>query len=136
MIVMVCVDDKGGMLFNHRRQSKDKVLRQELLRLAGESPLRVTPYTAKQFTPEEQPRLAVSPEALTDAAPGDFCCVEDQPLAPVADAIEQIVLFRWNRDYPADTYLDVNLAEGWHCTERCDFAGSSHETITKEIYTR
>ena len=69
MIVMVCVDDKGGMLFNHRRQSKDRVLRQEMLRMIGDAPLRVTPYTAKQFTEEETPRLLVAPDAITAAGP-------------------------------------------------------------------
>ncbi len=27
MIVMVCVDNRNGMMFNHRRQSQDRVLR-------------------------------------------------------------------------------------------------------------
>jgi len=33
MIVAVCVDDKFGMLFNKRRQSKDRELRKDLLSL-------------------------------------------------------------------------------------------------------
>ena len=31
MIAVVCVDDRGGMLFNRRRQSQDRLLRQDLL---------------------------------------------------------------------------------------------------------
>ena len=45
-------------------------------------------------------------------------------------------MFRWNRDYPADTYFDLSLESGWTRTETSEFAGSSHETITKEIYIR
>ena len=41
MIVMVCVDDKNGMMFNKRRQSQDRVLRQRMLELAGEKKLPV-----------------------------------------------------------------------------------------------
>ena len=36
MIAVVCIDDKGGMLFNRRRQSQDRLLREDLLREAGE----------------------------------------------------------------------------------------------------
>ena len=34
MTVAVCVDDKMGMLFNHRRQSRDKVLIDDLMNIA------------------------------------------------------------------------------------------------------
>lgn len=34
MRVIVCVDDNGGMLFNHRRQSRDRVLCERVLQMA------------------------------------------------------------------------------------------------------
>lgn len=37
MIVIVCLDDKGGMMFNHRRQSRDKSLCAQILRLTKHS---------------------------------------------------------------------------------------------------
>ena len=42
MIVMVCVDDKNGMMFNKRRQSQDRVLRQHMLVLACVQPKAVS----------------------------------------------------------------------------------------------
>ena len=137
MIAMICVDDKGGTMFNHRRQSKDRVLRAEMLRLAGEHRLKVSPYTARQFEPEEQAALDVSENFLAEAGAEDFCFVEEMPLAPWEDQIQTLILFRWNRVYPADAHLDIPLAEhGWKLTESRDFAGSSHETITQEVYIR
>ena len=35
MILIACVDDNLGMLFNNRRQSMDRVLRARLLKLCG-----------------------------------------------------------------------------------------------------
>lgn len=35
MKIIVCVDDKLGMTFNHRRQSMDSALRQKLIALCG-----------------------------------------------------------------------------------------------------
>ena len=49
MNVIVCIDDAGGMLFNGRRQSKDKILRQQARELAQGQPLWMNGYTASQF---------------------------------------------------------------------------------------
>ena len=47
MIIAVCIDDKGGMLFNHRRQSQDRLLREDLLKEAAGRPLWMSGYSAK-----------------------------------------------------------------------------------------
>ena len=35
MKIIVCVDNQNGMMFNHRRQSQDRVLRKRILELTG-----------------------------------------------------------------------------------------------------
>ena len=35
MKIIVCVDNQNGMMFNHRRQSQDCVLRKRILELTG-----------------------------------------------------------------------------------------------------
>ena len=59
MRVIVCVDDNGGMLFNHRRQSRDRVLCERVLQMADERDCSVymNTYSAKIF-PEDN-RIAV-----------------------------------------------------------------------------
>ncbi|MCG4528677.1 hypothetical protein L0P79_16660, partial [Intestinimonas massiliensis] len=47
MIVIVCLDDKGGMMFNHRRQSRDKSLCVQILRLTKHSILHMSHYSAR-----------------------------------------------------------------------------------------
>ena len=54
-----------------------------------------------------------------------------------ADRLEGLVLYRWNRRYPADAWLDVRPGPpGWTLARREEFSGHSHERITKEVYTR
>ena len=60
MIIMVCVDDNNGMMFNKRRQSQDRVLRQRMLELAGEKKLWMNDYSRRQFPEEEADRIAVT----------------------------------------------------------------------------
>ena len=61
--------------------------------------------------------------------------MENQQITPYADKIEQIILYKWNRKYPADFKLDLEL-RNWELIEVLEFVGSSHERITREIYQR
>ena len=45
MILIVCVDDHNGMMFNHRRQSQDRILRADILELTGGKKLWMNAYS-------------------------------------------------------------------------------------------
>ena len=61
---------------------------------------------------------------------------QDRSAAPGGeDRIEKVILFKWNRNYPADTFFSLDLS-GYTLEKTEDFAGNSHEKITKEIYRR
>nr|WP_297284102.1 ribonuclease Z [uncultured Agathobaculum sp.] len=137
MRVMLCLDDKDGMLFHQRRQSQDRVLRQHMLNLCGAQSLWLNAYSAGQFADQERARLRVDERFLALAGEGDYCFVEDQQIAPFEDRIEAIILFCWNRVYPADRYFDRSLlAYGWTLRETEEFPGFSHAKITKEVYEK
>lgn len=137
MIVIVCVDDQGGTMFNHRRQSQDSVLRKRILTMTASKRLWVSTYSAKQFSLDEQRQLSVSNDYLDQAGNGDYCLVEGVSLIQYEKKIEKIILFKWNRVYPSDTFFDIPLMEhGWKSIESIDFLGNSHEKITEEVYQR
>ena len=135
MIVMLCVDDKNGMLFNRRRQSKDRVLCQHILELVGTGRLWMSPYSKKQFADTKQAEVIVDEAYLEKAGAGDYCFVEDRDVALYENRIEQIILFRWNRIYPADIFFTLDIS-GYTLEKTENFAGNSHDKITKEIYRR
>ena len=133
MILIVCIDDAGGMMFNHRRQSQDRVLRARLSELAGDAKLWVTPYTARQF--EEGARICVSDAPWLDAGVGEYYFAEDGEVS--LNRAEKVYLYRWNRLYPADRKFDCDLAAaGFSLCHSEDFAGYSHEKITEELYKK
>lgn len=135
MIAALCLDDRNGMAFHGRRQSQDRALRRELMTLAGSRPVWMNAYSAGQFEPEYAKQIRVAEDFLTRAGPGELCFVETQPLLGWEEKLEQVILFRWNRLYPADTWLDLPLTRhGWRMVEQRDFPGFSHETITQEVY--
>lgn len=127
MILAVCVDNAFGMAFAGRRQSKDAALRAQLLALSGGS-LRMSPYSAKQFAED----VYAADDYLSGAEAGQWVFLEKGDYLQYADRIEQIVLFRWNRDYPADQHF--KFPGQWHLVSTVDFPGTSHEKITQEVY--
>lgn len=53
MIVILAIDDTGGMMFHGRRQSCDRVLRKKILHITKEKKLWMNSYSAKQFVETE-----------------------------------------------------------------------------------
>lgn len=131
MIVVVCIDDRGGMLFNRRRQSQDRLLREDLLRETGDRSLWMNAYSAGQFDPAPG-NIRVAEDFPAQAGEGEFCFFENVNPAPWLEKAERIVLYRWNRRYPADRWFPQPLP-GRSVERREDFAGASHEIITKEV---
>lgn len=138
MVAIVCVDDKGGIMFNHRRQSQDRILRKRILRVTQGRTLWMNPYSGKQFSNDVcLNKIYIDDDFPQKAADGDFAFFEGDSLAAVNERLERIIIFRWNRTYPADQYLDIELENGgWNCESVTDFRGSSHERISEEVYTR
>ena len=71
MIIIACTDDNQGMLFNHRRQSQDRVQRQRMLQRTGGAKLWVDTYTAGLFSAESREQLEIDDQCLEYAADGE-----------------------------------------------------------------
>ena len=136
MKLIVCVDDKMGVMFNKRRQSKDEKVREDILLMLEEGKkLFVSPYTAKQFLPEEQEKLHASETFLSEATKEDICFIEDSDVSEMADNIESIILYRWNRHYPSDKYFTLDLSK-YDLVSSIEFVGNSHPEMLKEEYRK
>lgn len=64
-----------------------------------------------------------------------MCFVEKEPLATYFDKIDECIVFKWNRVYPADQHLDIDISKMTKVQEE-EFVGFSHEKITMEVYER
>lgn len=152
MKIIVCVDNNNGMMFNHRRQSQDKILREKILKLSEGTKLWMNAYSQKQFlsdmpgdveegNSEEHGKsgqlfdVLVNEDFLDKAGVGEYCFVEDADISPYEKRIEEVIICRWNRDYPADMYLGLDMGN-YRLVETNEFPGSSHDKITMERYVK
>lgn len=133
MNIIICTDKNKGMMFGGRRQSQDSVLREKVLELSSGTRLLMNSYSAKQFG--ETDGITVDEDFLNKAGQGEFCFVEDKEIT--TDNVESFYIFNWNRKYPGDLFFEIDLKkEGFKKVKKEEFAGSSHDKITLEIYAR
>lgn len=134
MKIIIAVDDDNGLLFNHRRQSKDSEMRKEIISICKNKTLWMNDYTSKQFDqiPEN---VKVSDTFLEDAGKDDYCFVEDREILPYAEKTDTLILFHWNRRYPSDLKLDfIPTEHQMILLDTREFQGSSHDKITMEVW--
>ncbi len=134
MNIVVCLDDKDGMLFHNRRQSKDRCVCSHLLKYAEGSRLWMNAYSAAQFSQLPQ-TVNVAEDYLACAKAQDICFVEDAGWEAFAENIETIIVYRWNRVYPADVRFPAEMLNCRQLTHKEEFSGYSHDIITQEIYS-
>ena len=136
MTVFICTDDRGGMMFNKRRQSRDKRVIEDVIRTADDGAIYITDYSESLFAESETSVIAVS-DPMASAGKGSYAFIENIPLAKYADKITRLIVYRWNRLYPSDVSMDINPKEiGLKLKNKRDFTGTSHDRITREEYAR
>lgn len=122
------------MLFNHRRLSRDRRVCEKILDYSNKKELWMNAYSRKLFTNlTDINNIQVDEEFLDKSQ--SICFVENQDITPYLPKIDTLVLFRWNRDYPADFFFTVDLSQ-WNLISTEDFEGTSHEKITMEVYKK
>ena len=128
MTVYVCLDDRNGMLFNKRRQSRDvKVL--EDIRQSVPDVLTIDPFSEKLIREAEIPYV-LAPEEMPEDA---HFFAEARDLSELLPRASKLVIYRWNRHYPADVRFEADLS-GFRLERKEEFPGKSHDIITKEVY--
>ncbi len=129
MTVFLCLDDNNGMMFNKRRQSRDAAVINRIMELVGDKVLHINSYSSCLF--EDRQNIIIDDDLST----AEFCFVENISLADIINITDKLVIYRWNRVYPADMKLDIKLSD-WNKISIIDFVGNSHEKITEEVYVK
>lgn len=133
MILIVCVDDRMGMMFNHRRVSQDKAVYEDILNMCQKRNLYIEKYSYKLFL-DFATVISIVADNIHSIQPDEYFFVEN-PSVIDENTTGKIVLYRWNRRYPADQYFPIDLKK-WSLVSREEFIGKSHEKITKEIWEK
>ncbi len=135
MNMIVCIDDEGGILFNHRRVSKDRLLMQWIAEHVRGNPIWASPYSKELFAGcEPTPKLMLAEDYLKKGAEEKeaYCFVEDDGMKPFLAKTKRILLCKWNRRYPSDVKFPLDSLKNFTLKNTWEFPGSSHEKIRVE----
>ena len=133
MIIVVCVDESNGVLFNKRRVSSDRIVTEKICELAQGGRIFMSPYSEKLFPSEMN--ITAREDYLAVAGSGDVCFVETDGSLAYAGVAEKLVVFKWNRRYPSDVQFPLEqYQKHMRLTAVCEFPGYSHDKITQEVY--
>ena len=129
MTLYICLDDRSGLQFNKRRQTRDAAVLEDI-RSQCTGSLLIEPFSEKLIREAEIPYV-LPPET------GNDYFAENIPSEEILEMTSRIVIYRWNRHYPSDIRWEPDLAAlGFALKETAEFPGKSHEKITREVYER
>ena len=129
MNVIICLDQNNGMLFNNRRQSRDRIVRKNILEYINGAKLYMDEYSFKQFSEEKADNIIVD-NNLENATEHDFCFVERQEVR--IEEINKLIVYRWDKIYPADNILIWTILNA--TGRNIGVSGLFPEKIIREIY--
>ena len=135
LILIVCVDDSMGMMFNKRRVSRDEAVIKRIIEIADNKRIWMSQYSYPLFESMKADNILAEDLFLERASNDEYCFLENISVADCENKIDRIILFRWNRSYPSDVKFNIDLNE-WKLNSSEEFAGDSHECITMEVYSK
>jgi hypothetical protein len=130
MKLIMCVSRNGGIAFNNRRQSRDEQVCKDMIMLSN-GKLFVEEYSSGLFEGVADVRICDDSKKSGD----QYYFAERKMPDMDEQSVSEVVLYHWNRDYPADHFFDMDLGK-FHLQETMEFEGKSHECIRREIWTR
>ena len=144
MKLIVCIDPRGGMMFNKRRTTSDVVVTADILREAEGGKLLIAPYSEKIFKNAanegylpQSAEYTVSDDPVGEAEAEDTIFLEERSARARLSEIDTIVIYNWTVIYPFDYTFDIDpRKEGFQLSEQYDFPGYNHDIVTKEVYRR
>lgn len=133
MTLILCVDDKFGLMFNKRRQSRDRAVLDDIKNSFAGEKIFISPYSEKLFNEAGFDYTVCDNFAECDG----ICFVEDKYNSDLLAVADEIILYHWGKTYPADVKFDMSLLSAdFALAESTVFKGTSHNEIKKERYTR
>ena len=133
MTLIICADDRGGLLFNKRRLSRDQKVCQHILEYCDGRTLFMNAYSASIF-PRNCPNIRVDEKFMEQVGEGELCFAENADISPLLLRAKTIVVYRWNRTYPSDRKLPDGALSSRKLIRSTEFEGNSHPKITQEVY--
>lgn len=135
MRLILCVDDRYGLLFNRRRQSRDREVTADIIAEGLNGRLLIEERSETLFADAEKYGIVVSDNISEEAGKNDCCFIERKPDEALLAKADELILYFWNRKYPGTAFFKFD-SDMWEPVSEIEFRGRSHSKITKRRYRK
>ena len=127
MTLILWAGKNGEMMFNRRRCSSDRDVIADILAMYDPSEICVSAYSSSLFD---------GAKVISDLSEAEWgvLFLEGFSLDAALAQARKLIVYRFDRVYPADVRLTI--PKDFRMTENREFAGFSHEKITREVYEK
>lgn len=136
MTIILCLDNRNGLMFNNRRLSRDENVIRDIIELLNGQKLYCLEYSRSLFQHYGFEEHLYVMESIYTNMSDTIWFIENVDFDIHLFPVSCFIVYYWNRIYPADTVLDQSILEGYKLLSSKDFSGTSHENITKKIYVK
>ena len=138
MKIIYVLDKNNGVLFNHRRQSKDAFLTENIVSKVKQEngTLFVSDYSKKLFDGSDVSIQSLAEFNLSEAKENDFVFIENEDIQ-LDDYTGELeyYFYKWPSVYPSDKTLELPLNDA-EVIKKEQFKGNSHDKIYLEIWRK
>ncbi len=134
MTAVICIDNYAGIGYNKRRQTRDAGIIRDAVSMCKGGRIVITPTSEKLFAgiPHICAENPLSVMGKDDLYYAEFDVFED-----VFDKADTVVIYSWNRAYPADVYFQYDPEEhGMTAESETLINGTSHDDVIKRVFVR
>lgn len=145
MKLVFVLDQKNGMMFNHRRQSFDQAIIKKVVNDVNEIKgcLWLSDYSKELFASYDVNVMPLEEFDLSKANEKDFIFIENIDVdleAMIADKEVSVELnfYRWDKVYPSDKKMTFTkeLLDAFFVKDSYEMSGDIHDVISVEIWTK
>ena len=145
MKVIFVLDQKNGMMFNHRRQSFDQAIIKKVAKDVNEveGRLWLSDYSKELFASYDVNMMLLEEFDLTAINDNDVVYVENIDVdleAMIADKEMSVELnfYRWDKVYPSDKKMTFTkeLLDAFFVKDSYALSGETHDVISVEIWNK
>lgn len=145
MKVIFVLDQKNGMMFNHRRQSFDQAIIKKVAKDVNEveGRLWLSDYSKELFASYDVNMIPLEEFDLSKANEKDFVFVENIDVdleAMIANKEMSVELnfYRWDKVYPFDKKMTFTkeLLDAFFVKDSYEMSGETHDVISVEVWNK
>lgn len=145
MKIIYVLDQKNGMMFNHRRQSFDQAILKKIVADVNEveGRLWLSDYSKELFASYDVNMMSLEEFDLSKANEKDFIFIENidvdlEVMIANKEISIELEFYRWDKVYPSDKKMSFTkeLLDVFFVKDSYEMSGETHDVISVEVWNK